>query len=103
MVTSNSHTMLVQNQTQKLKMVDGQFNTMEASDLLGSMIEGSINFCKRQYLSMWERDHSISKKELDQKVEELQNQQNLLKSLIAQARENGCELRIKGNFEIEVV
>lgn len=92
-----------QTQDQKMQFIQGEFIPSEARDVLLCLIDGYINFYNLQYLSDWERNHSLSTEYRDKKISALKNRKRELKQLIEQATKEGRKLSIDGLLEVKLV
>lgn len=90
---------------QKLQHVDlvkGDFTRMEASHIIGALIDQKINFHKIQRLQHWEGNHGCETRDLDGRIAELEEQKRLAKEFLSKQNQSGCVFNIKGTLEIQV-
>lgn len=95
--------MLSQNRIKSVQIINNKFNPAEARDVVSSIIDEHVNFCKVQHLSSWERNHSIDGGLINNKIEELNDKKDALNRIINQAKESDCEIYISGTIEIKLV
>jgi hypothetical protein len=92
--------MLMTQVAQKVKLIEGQFNASEASDLITSLINEKINFHKIQRLGQLIHDDSIDVEESRERIAKLTKEKMDVKEFIANARVNGRKIAIKSHIEI---
>lgn len=73
-------------------------NITESKHIVLKLIENQINECKLKHLSNWIRDHTISNKETDKKVNDLRLQKEALISFFNEKK--SCEILVELNFSI---
>lgn len=72
----------------------------ESLDLLNSMLDGYLNYCKLQNLVCWEHDHSSSNDNLRRQIAEIEEKKAALRQTIDLARAEGRKLGISTSFEL---
>lgn len=87
---------------QIIQLVKGEFTPSEASFILSALIDEKINFHKLQRLQKWEGEHHCETKQLDGRIQELENEKKIAKDFIASTRSLGKNLKINGVLEITV-
>jgi hypothetical protein len=92
--------MLMTQVAQKVKLIEGQFSTSEASDLISSLIDQKINFHKIQRLGQLIHDDTIDVEESRERIAQLTKEKMDAKQLIANARVKGRKITIKSHIEI---
>lgn len=92
----------IENATQKIQLVKGDFTPSEASDIIMNLINEKINFHKLQRLQMWEGNHKCSTDQLDGRIGELQKEKEIALEFINSIRGLGKNLKINGTLEIFV-
>ncbi len=95
--------MLVESQSEKLELINGNFSPTNAYDLISSLIENNINMHKLQYLSAWEKNHMVTADSLNKKVAELKAMKAQLKDTISDAKSSGSTVYINGTFNLEIL
>ena len=87
---------------QHVKLVDGEFTPLQASDIVSSLIEQKINFHKVENLQYWEKDHKNDQKPFIKRVKELEDAEKEAKSFILNKEFKGKKIKIKGNLTISI-
>ncbi len=88
---------------QNVKLIEGNFTTSEAADILISMISKKINFHKLQRLSALEKYCDDDTLYLDDRIHQLKKAEEDVKELILHARDQGYQFKINGTVEIELI
>ncbi|MEC7771573.1 MAG: hypothetical protein VX798_10335 [Bacteroidota bacterium] len=86
--------------TKRIQLVDGKFNPTEASDVITSLIDEKINFHKIQRLKIWEGNHHCNTNVLNNRIQELEQEKQIARDIVNQARTKGKSLTINGILEI---
>lgn len=89
--------------TEEIHFVDNTLAPREATDALRTVLDGSVNFYKRQYLTRWEQDHTIGTEALDARVNALSDKLDQLKSMMAWAEAEGYKVSLDGVLKVNFV
>ena len=84
-------------------MINGEFTSSEANDIIMLMIEKKINFHKIQRLQQWEGNHNCNTEQIDLRVKELEEEREVAKKIISESRKFGQNLKINGILQITLV
>lgn len=84
---------------QNYQILDGNFTPSEAGDVLLSMVKSNINFFKIQSLTFHETCSGNTAIPSEQ-INELQNIDSSLRTLLKEASAKGMQLKINGFIEI---
>lgn len=87
---------------QKIQFLNGTFTPSEARDLISKSIDEQIEFYKLQHLSQWMKDNTISKHQLEIKIDELQQKKQELLDMVKIAKIEDTKLNIRGDFKISL-
>lgn len=74
--------------TEKITISEKGISLNKASHLLLKFIENQMKAYNEQQLIEWERDHTISKKETEEKMAHLKEHQEKLKSLLTHSNQS---------------
>ncbi len=85
---------------QQLQVMDGKFSPIEATDVITKMIDDQINACKIQHLSRWIKNDTENSESVNDKVIHLNRCKNEFMRIIQEAKAEGCEVELSGNFTI---
>ncbi|RRO19185.1 hypothetical protein [Flavobacteriaceae bacterium 14752] len=88
---------------QKVKLVDGTFTPVQASDVVSSLIDKKINFHKVENLQNWERDHSSDPQPIIDRINELEKAKSEAKAFIKEMKNSGKSIKIEGELKISIV
>jgi hypothetical protein len=88
---------------QSVKLVNGEFTPVQASDIITSLIKQKINFHKIEGLQNWMRNHDTDSQPINSRIEELQNAEEEAKAFIIDMKKKGMKIKIIGNLEISAV
>ncbi len=88
---------------QKVKLVDGTFTPIQASDVVSSLIDKKINFHKVENLQNWERDHSSDPQPIIDRINELEVAKSEAKAFIKEMKNSGKNIKIEGELKISIV
>ena len=88
---------------QKIQLVKGEFTPTEASDVILALIDEKINFHKIQTLQRWEQNHLNNSEDLDDRISQLEDEKQNVKTFITNAKNLKSNLTINGILEIEIV
>lgn len=87
---------------QAIRLVDGKFTASEAAHVVNSLLNEKINFHKLKRLSLLEGNCNDTTAYDNGRIEELENEKIVAQEFIANMRELGLKLEIKGTLEITV-
>ncbi len=90
------------NNTQQFKLIDGTFNAPEAAQILLSLVKSKIDFHNLQKVSNEER-FGVDLARSDQRLAELRQLHETLKSICASAGKNGQRVQVDGHIAITLV
>lgn len=90
-------------ENQKVKLVDGTFTPVQASDIVSSLIEKKINFHKVENLQNWERNHNSDPQPIIDRINELEKAKKEVKAFIREMKNSGKSLKIEGELKISIV
>ena len=85
-----------------LKLIDGTFTPVHAHDLLKSFINTKINYHKLHRLILLEGDHNHKTTFDSSRIVELKVDKNNLSEIIAFAKANGKQIKLKSKVSIEL-
>ncbi len=102
-IVKTKHSYPMKNQEQEIKLVDGEFTPIQASDIISSLIKQKINFHKIEGLQHWERDHNSDTKPINNRIEELKKAEEIAKDFIISMKKQGKKIRIDGHLKISLV
>jgi hypothetical protein len=88
--------------TQNIELVKGEFTPSEASHIIMSLIDEKINFHKIQRLQIWEGNHQCVTRDIDSRINELEEEKKIARNFINSTRGLGQNLRINGTLEISI-
>ena len=88
---------------QKIQLVKGEFTPSDASDIIFRLINDKINFHNIQRRQIWERNHKGDTKQIDLRIQELQQEKEKVTEFISNNRDNGKLLKINGILEITFI
>lgn len=88
---------------QNVKLVDGIFTPVQASDVVSSLIEKKINFHKVENLQNWERNHNSDPQPIIDRINELEEAKKEAKAFIKEMKSNGKKIKIEGELKISIV
>lgn len=88
---------------QKVKLVDGIFTPVQASDVVSSLIEKKINFHKVENLQNWERNHKTDPQPIIDRISELEEAKKQAKAFIKEMKNSGKNIKIEGELKISIV
>ena len=83
-------------------LINRELSATNARNLVNAMIDADINLQKRQFVTWWEKDHSISMDLLDETVEKIEAKRNELLGLIKEAGNQGLRFNIRCAVEVEI-
>jgi hypothetical protein len=87
----------------KIKLVDGEFSPMQASDLLNALIDQKINYHKIENLQHWEQDHNNDPKPYLNRISELEKEKKAINQYISDLKKQGKKLKIHSILNIKPV
>ncbi len=87
---------------QRTELLNGKYTPCEARIAINKLIDLQITQCKQKYLTRWEQDCTQSMRDLESRVNDLNNlKENLLRT-VNKAREEDCMLSLRGSIDIEL-
>lgn len=92
----------IENLTQKIELVKGEFTPSEASDIIVKLIDVKINFHKIQRLQILEGNQECKTNQLDGRIQELEREKEIAREFIDSKRGLGQNLMINGTLELSV-
>ncbi len=87
---------------QHVKLVDGEFTPLQATDIVSSLIEQKINFHKVENLQYWEKNHHNDQEPYLKRVKELEEAEKEAKSFLLNKELKGKKIKIKGHLTISI-
>lgn len=93
----------MENQELIVKLVEGEFTPVQASDIMRSLIKQKINFHKIESLQKWERNHDHDHEPIGNRIEQLQQAEKDAKAFIIKMKKEGKKIRIHGSLTISSV
>jgi hypothetical protein len=75
----------------------------EAAELIETLVGDRIRLHNIQMLRRWEGNHHFDSTPFDQKIVELKAQKKSTRELIAEAREQGCNVEVTASIEVRLV
>jgi len=88
---------------EKVKLVDGIFTPVQASDVISSLIQQKINYHKVENLQNWEKNHSADQQPFIDRIKELEDAKNKAKAFLKEMKKDGKQIKIEGDLKISVV
>lgn len=89
--------------TQKFKLIEGDFSSYEAMDIINALLNEKINFHKLQRLTACEGDQCADTRFADNRIQELEREKQFAKSFINLKEWSGKRFRINGTIELELI
>ena len=89
-------------QIREARVIDGEFTSSEASDVISKLIDAQINFCKIQFISQYEGNHETGTDYYEQKIADLNYKKQELRESIKRAREEGMKICIEGTIKLKL-
>lgn len=86
-----------------IQLVRGEFIPTEASDVILALIDEKITFHQKQRIQKWEQNHKNNSEDLDDRIKQLENEKQIAKEFIAQAKNLNSNITINGILEIAIV
>lgn len=93
----------LENVTQKIQLVKGEFTPSEASSVIINLINEKINYHKLQRLQIWENNHNSKTDYLDSRIKELEKEKEIATHFINRSEDMGLQLKVNGVLEITIV
>ena len=87
---------------EKIQLIEGTFNPIEAADVLLSLVTYKIKFHNLQLLNLEEKDR-VSREQSEKRIAELKRAKNKITQIIMDARNNGTALEINSNINIRLL
>lgn len=87
----------------KVQLVKGEFTSLQASDVLMSLINQKINYHKIEGLQLWEKDHNCDPGPINKRIEELEEEKRTVQEFISQMSAEGENLEINGLLKLRIV
>ncbi|MFX0556367.1 hypothetical protein ACOCEA_06190 [Maribacter sp. CXY002] len=92
----------MENSTQSVDLIKGNFTPSEASDLLIAFFEHKINFHKLERLSVYAVHPDGDTEEPSERINELEYDKNIVKDFISLARRDGKNLKINSSIVLVI-
>lgn len=86
----------------EIKLVEGEFTSSEASDVIMALIDEKINFHQKQRLQKWEQSHNYNSAEIDDRIKQLEKEKRAAKEFISTVKSLKSKLRINGVLELTI-
>lgn len=87
---------------EKIQLIEGTFNAIDAADVLLSLVTYKIKFHNLQLLSLDEKNE-VSQAQSQKRIAELKEAKNRITQMIMDARNSGASLEIKSHINIRPV
>lgn len=87
----------------QVELVDGEFTSAQALDILNALIDQLINYHKIENLQNWEHNHNIDSNPYFKKIHELEEQKKTINSNLSEIKQNGQKLIVNGVFTLKPV
>lgn len=97
----------MQDKLTPIKLIEGQFTALEASDLLTTLIDEKINFHKINRLKRYEVNHTDEGKLDNSRIDQLKAEKNNLRAFFKNPEQRGkffdidCKIVIKEGSSLE--
>lgn len=78
------------------------FQIQDARSFIIEVIDSQINNHKVQFLADWQRDHNLSSKEKDHKIEKLESAKNDLLDFLQENNSEGRKVSFTLNLEVRL-
>ena len=88
--------------TEKVQLIEGTFNPIEAADVLLSLVSYKIKFHNLQLLHL-DRNQKIAKDQSEKRIAELKDAKNKITQIIMECRDEGTSLLITSDIQIHRV
>lgn len=92
--------MVMKESVKRIQLSKDCVSPSEASDMIQSLIKKNVNYHKLRRLSMVIGDENADTRFQDQQINRLLMEKERLDDIIADAREQGCDLYLKTTIEI---
>lgn len=86
-----------------IQLVRGEFIPTEASDVILALIDEKITFHQKQRIQKWEQNHKNNSEDIEDRIKQLENEKQIAKEFIAQAKNLNSNITINGILEIAIV
>lgn len=87
---------------EKIQLIEGTFNPIEAADVLLSLVTYKIKFHNLQLLNLEEKN-GTSREQSEKRIAELKEAKNRITKIIMDARNSGTSLEIRSNIDIRLI
>ena len=87
---------------EKIQLIEGTFNAIDAAEVLLSLVTYKIKFHNLQLLHPQESD-GFSRAQSEKRIAELKNAKNRITQIIMEARDKGTLLEINSDIDIKLV
>lgn len=87
---------------EQIQLIEGTFNSIEAADVLLSLVTYKIKFHNLQLLGL-DENNGVSKEQSEKRIAELKEAKNRITQLIMEARNSGTLLEINSNINIKLL
>lgn len=87
---------------EKIQLIEGTFNPIEAADVLLSLVTYKIKFHNLQLLNLEEKN-GVTREQSEKRIAELKEAKNRITQIIMDARNNGTSLEIRSDINIRLV
>jgi len=86
---------------EKIQLIEGTFNPIEAADVLLSLVTYKIKFHNLQLLNL-EENNGVSREQSEKRIAELKEAKNRITQMIMEARNHGTSLEIHSDINIQL-
>ncbi len=94
-------------QTQKevnvVQLIKGEFTTVQAREVLLSLLNQKINYHLIEKHQKWEKDHNCDMTQLNKRIKELEEEKLKVQELLSTGDSNEQKVKISGNIQISYI
>ncbi len=87
---------------EKIQLIEGTFNPIEAADVLLSLVSYKIKFHNLQLLNL-DENQQISREQSEKRIAELKEAKKRITQIIMEARNSGIGLEISSDINIRAL
>lgn len=88
--------------SEKIQLVKGEFTSVEASEVIITLLDQKINFHKIQRLQLWEEDHNCEMGKIDNRIQELQEEKKVVKEFLHGTKGFGKKIKINAILQMSL-
>ena len=90
-------------QSNKFTIEECGIQNHESKEMIIKMINNQINTYKLEYLSQWERDHSITPDSINKKIEALRAKKKEIEGFFSETNHVNPTIDLSVSFELKVL